>query len=75
MYGIKANIGSFEDIRWIDESKLVTRLIASIAVEMSMKKLREIENFEVLEESDEKFIAKGKDTGVIFSVNVIEVGV
>lgn len=73
MYGVKTSINGIEKIYWLHESEYITRLLVSITIHITMEKLKELENWEVLEDSNTKYSVRGKLTGTIFSTEIIGV--
>lgn len=75
MLGIKTVVNDGKtDIRWINETETVVKMIASLAITAAVKSLSRFEDFETIEDSDRKFVMKGKTTGYEFSVEIVEVG-
>ena len=73
MYGVKTVINGKEKLYWLHESKYITRLLVSITTYKTMEELKKLENWEVIEDSDYKFTAIGRLTGVQFSTEIIGV--
>ena len=75
MYGIKTRANDVEQIRWIDGDEMVVRLSAVLAAQITLNELSKFEGgFDVVEETNSKYVAKGHRTGFEFSVEVIKVG-
>ena len=73
MYGVKTSINGIEKIYWLNESEYVTRLLVSITIHISMEKLKKLENWDIVEDTDTKYSVRGKLTGTIFSTEIIGV--
>ena len=73
MYGVKTTIGNEEEIYWLHESKYITRLIVSITTYKTMEKLKKHESWNIVEDTNMKFKAIGRLTGLQFSTEIIGV--
>ena len=73
MYGVKTIIDGKERIYWLHESEYITRLLASITTYKTMKELKKLEQWEILEDSKYKYVVRGKLTGTQFSTEIIGV--
>lgn len=73
MYGVKTMINGNEKIYWLNESEYITRLLVSITIHITMEKLKTIENWEILEDSNTKYSVRGRLTGTRFSTEIIGV--
>lgn len=73
MYGVKTNVGGSEKVYWIHESKYITRLLVSITTYKTFQELKELEQWDVLEDTETKFTAIGRLTGLQFSTEIIGV--
>lgn len=73
MYGVKTVINGKEKLYWLHKSKHITRLLVSILTYKTMEELKKLENWEVIEDSDYKYVVKGRLTGTQFSTEIIGV--
>ena len=73
MYGVKTVIDGTEKIYWLHESKYITRLLVSITTYKTMEELKKLENWDILEDSDDKYTARGRLSGLQFSTEIIGV--
>ena len=73
MFGVKTTMDGDSKIYWLHESKYITRLLVSITVYKTMEELKKLENWEVIEDSDDKYTVKGRLSGLQFSTEIIGV--
>lgn len=73
MYGVKTVINGEENIYWLSRYKEVTRILVSLTTYKAMEELKKLENWDILEDSDDKYVARGRLTGLQLSVEVIGV--
>ena len=73
MYGVKTVIDGKENIYWLHKDKYITRILVSLTTYKAMEELKKLENWEVIEDSDYKYVARGRLTGLQFSTEIIGV--
>lgn len=74
MYGIKVTKNNKVDIYWINDTLNTVRITTALVINSLMKTLKQIEDWDIVEETDIKYHAKGKSTGFDFVVEIVEIG-
>ena len=74
MCGVKITKNDKVDIYWISDTLNTVRVTTALVIDSIMKELRKMEDWEILEETDIKYHAKGKFTGFDLVIEIIEVG-
>lgn len=71
MWGTKLTINGKTQYNWVNEPKEVVRLLASLTTLAVIKEVGKWEDWEVLEDTDNKYSMIGRITGFQWSIELV----
>lgn len=71
MWGTKFTINGESQYNWVNAPKEVVRLLASLTTLAVIQEMENLDNWEVLEDTDSKYSTRGRITGFQWSIELV----